>query len=47
MTDPQPIEIEAAQVEQLIHEIFESFTVFTLLPQYLCIDGKPLTIRLR
>ncbi len=32
------------EVEQLIHEIFESFTMFTLLPQYLCIDGKPLII---
>lgn len=36
--------LRSGQVEQLIHTIFESFTVFTLLPKYLCIDGKPLTI---
>lgn len=36
--------LRTGQVEQLIHRIFECFTVFTMLPQYLCIDGKPLTV---
>lgn len=31
-------------VEQLMRSIFATFTTMTLLPQYLCIDGKPLTI---
>ena len=36
--------LRSSRVEQLIHSIFVSFTAFTLLPKYLCIDGKPLIV---
>ena len=36
--------LRTAEVQQLMHKIFETFAVMTRLPQYLCIDGKPLTI---
>jgi hypothetical protein len=36
--------LRSSGVEQLMHSIFAVFTTMTVLPQYLCIDGKPLTI---
>jgi hypothetical protein len=36
--------LRSANVQQLIHSIFATFQSQTRLPQYLCIDGKPLTI---
>ena len=36
--------LRTTQIEQMIESIFQSFTLHTLLPQYLCIDGKPLVI---
>jgi hypothetical protein len=36
--------LRTPEVQQLIHSIFATFEPKTLLPQYLCIDGKPLII---